>query len=88
MIHLRPHRGGLAASLADRKAYNTPQDAFNSIKEELAKWCFHATPEMVTSEPYAMDHRIPEHTHLVYVKGYGVYGQADCNFMKELKSNG
>jgi hypothetical protein len=77
-MKLREHRGSLEDSMAT--VIDIPATKTALVKEiatKLSKFYVDVVPEDVAVEPYAFDARIGWDSHIVTVKGNGVYGFTD-----------
>lgn len=75
---IREHRAGLDESMATVQTVRDREHLVKIIGESFANFSrIKITPEKVTVEPYGYDRRINWDTHLIYIKGYGVWGMAN-----------
>ena len=52
------------------------------INKSLSPYNIIVTPDMVNIEKYYFDDRIDWDTHLVTIKGYGVFGMTNCDIVR------
>jgi hypothetical protein len=77
-MKLREHRGSLEDSMATVVEIPATKEALvKEIVKKLSKFYVNISEESVTVEPYAFDERIGWDSHVVSVKGHGVYGFTD-----------
>ena len=78
-MRFREHRGGLSESLETTVEIEATKVAIaNRFNEALSGWPVpEATAEDVKVEPYGYDDRINWETHIVSIRGFGVFGFCD-----------
>lgn len=75
---IREHRGGLNESMKTVRPVRDREHLVAIIRETLAPFGKAIEPEQITVEPYGgLDSRIGWDTHLICIKGYGVWGMAN-----------
>ena len=82
MIKYRDHKGSLAESMKTVQEFNTKQDLFEYLKNELIGVGGMITPDHVKIKYYANDKRIGwNNTHIVTIEGFGVVGFTNGDFL-------
>jgi hypothetical protein len=77
MIKFRWHRGSLEESLRTSVNITSFDELFYLIQKNLSEVGIEVRKENIDISHYADDHRIPETTHIVTLKNYGVLGWTD-----------
>lgn len=80
-MKIREHRGGLAESMKTVAEIEPTLEALtNYVNSKISKYYKHTfTADEICIEKYGreIDTRIGWNTHLVSIKGYGVFGMTD-----------
>lgn len=83
MVLYRPQRGYLADAMSEVRSFETFDDLFKFLKEDLRLWAYLGlTREKLEITPYGFDSRIGWDTFLVHLEGYGVVGYLNGDFTR------
>lgn len=74
---IREHRGGLIESMATVQPVRDREHLVEIIRASLAPLGKVIDPEQISVSPYVPDARVGWDTHIIEIKGYGVWGMAN-----------
>jgi len=82
-MKIREHRRILKDSMDTVLEIDNSLDSIvDVINKSLSPYNIIVTPDMVNIEKYCYDYRIDWDTHLITIKGYGVFGMTDGNITR------
>ena len=78
MFRYRDHKGCLYESLETTQEFADKDALLEYLQKTLTQWCKSDLDiKNVAIKPYGFDERIGWHSHIVYLKGWGVLGFTD-----------
>ena len=79
-MKIREHRGLLVNAMKTVKEVNSRSELINIIQESLSPYGVSVTSDDIKIKFYGGDDRIGWDTHIITIKGYGVWGFSDGDF--------